>query len=58
VAVSLGDFSLIIAIHQIEMISFIKLFPVIRFLLLQLMLGKVSRLCCLINMVLNFNDFS
>jgi hypothetical protein len=58
VAVSLGDFSLIIAIHQIEMISFIKLFPVIRFFLLQLMLGKVSRLCCLINMVLNFNDFS
>ncbi len=40
------------------MISFIKLFPVIRFFLLQLMLGKVSRLCCLINMVLNFNDFS
>ncbi len=28
--------------HQIEMTSFIKLFPVIRFFLLQLMLGRVS----------------
>jgi hypothetical protein len=38
VVVSLADFSLIIAIHQMEMISFIKLFPVIRFFMLQLML--------------------
>ena len=52
---SLADFFLIIAIHQIEMISFIKLFPVIRFFLLQLILGRVSCFCCLINMVLNFN---
>ncbi len=44
--------------HQIEMISFIKLFPVIRFFLLQLMLGKVSSFCCLINMVLNFNVYN
>ena len=36
----LADFALIIAIHQIEMISFIKFFPVIRFFLLQLMLLK------------------
>jgi len=54
----LADFSVIIAIHQIEMISFIKLFPVIRFFLLQLILGKVSCFCCLINMVLNFNVFN
>ncbi len=57
VVVSLADFFLIIAIHQIEMISFIKLFPAIRFFLLQLILGKVSCFCCLINMVLNFNVF-
>ncbi len=44
--------------HQIEMISFIKLFPVIRFFLLQLMLGKVSSFCCLINMMLNFNVYN
>ena len=44
--------------HQIEMISFIKLFPVIRFFLLQLMLGKVSSFCCLINMTLNLNFYN
>ena len=44
--------------HQIEMTSFIKLFPVIRFFLLQLMLGKVSSFCCLINMMLNFNVYN
>ena len=38
--VFLVDLALIIAIHQTEMISFIKLFPVIRFFLLQLMLLK------------------
>ncbi len=54
----LADFSVIIAIHQIEMISFIKLFPVIRFFLLQLILGKVSCFYCLIDMVLNFNVFN
>jgi hypothetical protein len=31
VVVFLVDFALIIAIHHIEMISFIKFFPVIRF---------------------------
>jgi hypothetical protein len=49
------DFSLVIAIHQTEMISFIKLFPVIRFFLLQLMLGEVSCFFCLFNLVLNFS---
>ncbi len=44
--------------HQIEMISFIKLFPVIRFFLLQLMLGKVSSFCCSINMMLDFNVYN
>jgi hypothetical protein len=51
-------FSVIFAIIKIEMISFIKLFPVIRFFLLQLMLGEVSSFCCLINMVLNFNVYN
>jgi hypothetical protein len=44
--------------HQIEMTSFIKLFPVIRFFLLQLMLGKVSSFFCLINTTLNFNFYN
>ncbi len=38
----LADFALISAIHQIEMISFIKFFPVIRFFLLQRRLCEVS----------------
>ncbi len=41
-----------------EMISFIKLFPVIRFFLLHLMLGKVSSFCRLINLILNFNVYN
>ncbi len=54
----LANFSGVIAIHQIEMISFIKLFPVIRFFLLQLILGKVSCFYSLINMVLNLNVYN
>jgi len=57
VVVFLVDFALIIAIHHTEMISFIKFFPVIRFFLLQRMLGEVSCFCCLIKLVLNFNVF-
>jgi hypothetical protein len=57
VVVFLVDFALIIAIHHTEMISFIKLFPVIRFFLLQLMLGEVSCFRYLIKLVLDFNVF-
>jgi hypothetical protein len=47
-------FVLISANYHIEMISFIKFFPVIRFFLLQRRLGEVSCLCCLIKLLLNF----
>ena len=57
VVVFLVDLALVIAIHHIEMISFIKFFPVIRFFLLQRRLGEVSCLCCLIKLTLNFNTF-
>jgi hypothetical protein len=43
--------------YHIDMISFIKFFPVIRFFLLQRRLGEVSCLCCLINLLLNFKTF-
>ncbi len=55
--VFLVDFVLIIAIHHTEMISFIKLFPVIRFFLLQLMLGEVSFFHYLVKLVLDLNVF-
>jgi hypothetical protein len=53
----LVDFVLISANYRIEMISFIKFFPVIRFFLLQRRLGEVSCLCCLIKLSSNFNIF-
>ncbi len=50
-------FVLISANYHIEMISFIKFFPVIRFFLLQRRLSEVSCVCFLIKLLLNFKTF-
>ena len=57
VVVFLVDLALVIAIHHIEMISFIKFFPVIRSFLLQRMAVEVLCVCCLIMLMLSFSVF-